>query len=422
MDHKEMKILMISDIYPPISMGGYELSCKKITDELSRRGHKVTILTSKWGVERSIFDENVHRVLFINPSNQQNRPNIIDIFSFRKRYNQLLWAYMSRQNYKITFELLTIKRPDLVIFWNMADIGIGPILATQFSNIPGIFNLGDDWLVRLKSEFYDESNTIKKIFRLMISGLKEFWQLDLKHLLVVSKSLKQDYVNNGFPEQNIEVIPRGIHSSLILPIKDLNDLPSNHKSSAKFLFVGRIVPEKAPDIAIKAINILKQEYGVINVKFDIVGQGSKEYMLSLTNMVKELDLQDNVNFLGWLEQSQVFEKYADYDALLFPARWEEPIGNTVLEAMARGLPVIASNRGGPREIISNGENGLLVQVDDPYAIAKAIMQLFQSNELAQKIRIAGIKTISERYSLERIVDQNLLYIQNIIGTEKICGF
>jgi glycogen synthase len=239
--------------------------------------------------------------------------------------------------------------------------------------------------------------------------------LDLRNLLPDSTVLKQAHIENGFPEENLQVIPRGIPSGLILPVGALTDLPRNLNGIKRLLFVGRITLEKAPDVAINAINILRTEHGLGDIQLDIVGQGPKEYMSSLKDLINNLKLEKNVNFLGWLEHSSVLELYSDYDALLFPSRWVEPLGGTVLEAMARGLPVIASRRGGPVEIIIDGENGLLVEPDEPSALADAILKLLRNDELARKIREAGIKTIKERYTLEKIVDKDVEYLQKVLA-------
>lgn len=411
-----MKILMITDLYPPITVGGYEISCKETANELSRRDHNVIILTSKWGVESASVEGNVYRLLFFNALNDPRKHNINDLFCLRKRYRQFRWGVESRQNYKIARDFITATRPDLAIIWNMGNVGVGPVLAAQAQNVPRVFNIGDNWLLRLKSELYDEPNLVRRKFQGVINGLNDFRQLDINHLLVVSNVLKQTYIKNGFPEQNIHVIPLGIRSDLVFPIRALCDLPRNRNGTLRLLFVGRLVPEKAPDVAINALEVLKRKYGVQDVSLDIIGQGPKEYTLSLKNTVLELNLEENVNFLGWLEHSLIFDRYPDYDALLFPSRWEEPLGMTVLEAMARGLPVIASRRGGPLEIISDGENGLLVPPDEPVALAEAILRLFQNDGLTQKIRVEGIKTITGQYTLENFVDKSLEYIQAVLDT------
>lgn len=406
-----MKILMITDMYPPIAVGGYEIMCKETADELKRRGHDVIILTSNWGIEQNSMEENVHRLLFFNRLNDPRKHNIKSPLRLRKRYYQICWWRESRRNYEKTCEFITATKPDLAFFWNMGNIGVGPILAAQTQSIPQVFNVGDYWLLRLKHDLCDDPNFLRKKFQATINGLKDFSQLELKHLLIVSETLKRSYIQNGFSEQNIRVIPLGVQSSLILPIESLQD--HRNKSTLKFLFVGRIVPTKAPDVAIDAFNILIQRYGINYAQLDFIGQGSEEYTSELRKKVFELNLDEKIKFLGWMDHLNILSKYQDYDALLFPSRWEEPFGMTVLEAMARGLPVIASGRGGPLEIIDNGKNGVLIPPNNPAALAEAMLQMIQNESLVQKIRVAAIKTLTERYTLEYFVDKNLEYIQAV---------
>ena len=82
--------------------------------------------------------------------------------------------------------------------------------------------------------------------------------MDLAHLLVVSGTVRQVYVKNGFLEQNFHIIPRGVKSERVLPERALSSLPDHHHGQVKFLFLGRLVPEKGPDVAIGAIEILKK--------------------------------------------------------------------------------------------------------------------------------------------------------------------
>jgi glycogen(starch) synthase len=444
-DFIKMKILIISDLYPPYAKGGYELRCKETADELSRRGHKIVVLTSRWGLKDAQVEENLYRILLYNPlidptknaspeSATQTSNNVLPLkrinslklfkkllkllnnesLKLRKRYYQIQWAFKSHKNYRLAHRVITSTQPDLVFIWRMGFVGITPILAAQNLGIPTVFSLGDYWLVQLKTELLDDPSPFKKKFRAAISGLSTYSQLDTKHLLPNSTILKNYYLAKGFPEENLHVISRGIKASLILPAESLGELPRSLNEKMKLVFVGRLVEDKAPDVAIKALEILRREHGIDNVELDLIGQGESEYVASLEKLVSELNLKKNVKFLGWLEHSKIQDLYSNYDALLFPSRWVEPLGGTVLEAMARGLPVIASRQGGPTEIITEGVNGFLVSVDDPAAFAKAIFELFSQDDLTQRIRIAGIKTIQEQYTLENIVDRNLEYFQKMV--------
>ena len=414
-----MKILVISNLYPPYGVGGYEERCKETVDELARRGHKVSVLTSKWGNKNLKVGENIHRLLFYNLKGSVRKSERSNRLQLWKRYHQFLEMFNNRRNYKIAHEIIRIVKPDLVFIWNMARVGVMPVIAAQAQKLPVVFSVGDYWLLHLKNRICGDANSIKRKYHTVITGLNSFSQLDTRHLLVVSTPVKQTYIDNGFPDRNVDVIPRGVSSNLILPNEELRDFSCHHNKSMKLLFVGRLVSEKAPDVAIYALDILKKEYGVSNAMLDIVGDGQEDYVASLKDLVHALALDDDVNFMGKQKRSLVMNMYQNYDALLFPSRWQEPIGGTILEAMARGLPVVASRHGGPLDIVQDGVNGLLVSGDEPSELAKAVHWLFRDQDLAHRLRLNALNTIHEKFTLEGVVDQTLAYFLRVLEQEVV---
>jgi glycosyltransferase involved in cell wall biosynthesis len=410
-----MKILFITNLYPPQYIGGYEIRCKETADELSKRGHHVSVLTGRQVFEDCRVSGNVHRLLFYNPLGDIRKSEAINSFWLQKRYYQLLGILYNQKNYSITLEFLNSTKPDLAFIWNTSSIGIQPVIACQDQGIPVAFSVGDYSLLDIKLHLSDTDSLFKRKYRSIIMGLDNFSRLDTRHILAVSTSQKKIYVENGFPEKNIIVIPRGVRSKIILPAGSLGNTRSySDNGKATLLFAGRLVPEKAPDVAIKAVDILRKSYDVGEVRLDIVGEGTGDYLSTLRKLVSDLNLEQVVSFKGHVEHSSVIDLYSHYSALLFPSRWTEPLGGTVLEAMARGLIVIASKRGGPLDVIRDGENGLLVPVDDPAKMAEAINRLIQDQNLANMLRRAALKTIYEEYQLEQIVDRMIEYFQHIL--------
>jgi glycosyltransferase involved in cell wall biosynthesis len=84
--------------------------------------------------------------------------------------------------------------------------------------------------------------------------------------------------------------------------------------------------------------------------------------------------------------------YRSHDALLFPVRWDEPWGLVPLEAMASGMPVIATGRGGSGEYLRDGENSLIVPAEDPAALAAAVERLAADPDLRRRLRAGGLET------------------------------
>lgn len=413
-----MKILVVTDLYPPHFIGGYELKCKLHADELIRRGHQVSVLTSTWKTNKEdVPENNVSRLLVTTrngrPSELQKK--LPGVFTIYKRFNQLTRLFASRENYQIAQRIISISKPDLVYAWQLDDVSIGPILAAQHQGIPIVFRLDDYWLANLKKEICLDASSLKRRYRAMINGLQDFNNIDFGHMLVVSRSVKKSYVEVGFLSQDIMVMPEGVLSEIILDDKDLS-LPVS-TDPFRLVYVGRLVHQKGTHIALEALAYLIREKGMSNIHLDIIGLGPNEYINQLKNMAQELEIASHVEFVGFVEHKQVLGRFLKYNAVLIPSLWEEPLSGTIAEAMARGLPVIATDRGGNPEIIFDSENGLLVPPGDPVKLADAIKKLIDNPAMTQKLRHNALNTVRENYMHEKIVDRVEEYFEGILGVK-----
>jgi len=407
-----LKILIITKIYPRPAYGGYELRCQEQAEEMRKRGHEVSILTCRRDTSQEKKEKDIYRLLHKDKTIVGAGFRRLGVFFiFIKRKNQLRNAWANRRNYTICRKILRRLKPDIGYIWQLNGALIKPVLAVQKERLPIIFNLGDHWLKDLKTETDLESNRLKKKFRLFLLGIKDFRQIDLRYLLTNSLSLRQKYVDAGFKEENITVIPRGIPFSLLLDHADLKNLSKAHNDKIKLVFVGRLVPDKAPDIAIRAVSHIIQQTGIDKIHLDIFGSGDKGYSEVLQNIATALKINNNVHFLGQIEHDELLPRYQTYDCLLFTARWEEPFSTVILEAMARGLPVIATNSGSVTEVITDGINGIIVPKDQPIALSNAIKKVIQDHDFAQKIRHAALDTIRNNFEFERIIDKTEDYLQ-----------
>jgi glycogen(starch) synthase len=413
-----MKILVLTDFYPPHYIGGYELQCCDQVTELARRGHEVVVLTSRWQVGAGESDGPVHRLLaVVDPygGKADSGAKLYDPLRLRRRQRQVQMAMATRRNRIITREVIAECVPDVVFVWNLNSVGVGPALAAQEFEFPVVFNLYDYWLADLKAGLDAAQNPLKRWYHAAINALSDFTKLGAEHVLVSSRAMKQAHIELGFAAESIRVIPLGLPAQLIVEPDNLPAQRMPGERSLKLLFVGRLVPEKGLEVALAALAYTVQELGHDGASLDIIGNGSEEYINRLREIITSLNLREQVRLVGPLQRRQVLARYATYDSLLVPSLWVEPFGMTVVEAMARGLPVIAANHGGPAEIIADGQDGRLVPPGDPVALAHALVELVSDPGLVHRMRIRALQTVRERYTLECVVDQVESSLQAVLG-------
>jgi glycosyltransferase involved in cell wall biosynthesis len=134
------------------------------------------------------------------------------------------------------------------------------------------------------------------------------------------------------------------------------------------LCLGRLVPEKGFDVALSALARSRPDFRLI-----LAGEGSAE--ADLRAGVKELGIEEQVHFAGWVHPDQIPALISTSTVVLMPSRWREPFGLVAVQAAQMGRPIIASDIGGIPEIVVDGETGLLVTPGDPEALAQAMVEM-----------------------------------------------
>lgn len=315
---------------------------------------------------------------------------------------------------------------------------------TQYVEVIRDFNPGAKIALHLHSALLSQSNPEELNKRLR--------KVDL--LLTVSNYMSAK-TSVDFPAVagRCETAYNGIETWLFEREKDYSS-PSNH-SQVRLLYVGGVWPHKGVHVLLDAFNAIVAQFP--QVRLDIVGpQG--DYPIEENIDVKEQDLfrdlvalgrtsdvqllkmklglaspdagtylthlksklsaaaRPKVFFHGYVSRSELIDFYYNSDIFIFPPIWDEAFGCTPLEAMAAGVPVVASRCGGIIETVKEGETGFLVQKNDSEGLVRAVETLIKDGSLREKMGRAGRLHVFESFTWEAISDSMYRRYQHLCGT------
>ncbi|MEI6349795.1 MAG: glycosyltransferase family 4 protein [Verrucomicrobiota bacterium] len=392
-----MKILVLSNLYPPHAIGGYEERCRQIIDRLRARGHDIRVLTSTHGVEGEQTEGHVHRRLRVH-----------GFFGHPWLPIQRLYA-LEKHNQAVLREELASFQPDVVHVWNLGGISKALTLALQQCGRPVVYDVSDHWIARsLKADVWlrwwngDSGGAAAGVLRalLKLSGLASAikanapfapWpEIEFRRIYFCSEALKQITIAKGYDLQHARVIYCGIETEKF-------QLRSDSERFTRLLYVGRLSEDKDPLVAIRAMKRLPSHFSL-----SLYGRGDEDYMNQLRDEARELGTRVEFKTASAGEMAQV---YSQYDALLFTSAWEEPFALTPLEAMAARLPVVGTLEGGSRELIRHGENALAFRTGNAEDLATQILRMEAEPTLRRAMAETAFCEVRERYDIEEITTQ-----------------
>lgn len=193
----------------------------------------------------------------------------------------------------------------------------------------------------------------------------------------------------GFPADRLHLVYNGIDTAAIVP--------RSGPWQARLITVARLEPVKSLDVLLRALDIARR--GGLDAHLTVVGDGSERG--GLERLARELELEHHVTFTGWRDEVTELLRRAD---LFVMASRSEGLSLTLLEAMAVGLPVVATAVGGNPEVVEAGVTGLLVPHGDAAAMAAAMRDVLATPGRAAALGAAGRERALARFSLDAMAD------------------
>ncbi len=372
-----MKIAQITLRYPPAT-GGVEDYVKNITEGLIKKEHEVKVFTSDLAQH--------HPPIKLADDVLKNNPQYV---LRHHTFTPPFFAYpvllkLGKALLKEKFDLLHAHG-----FWyHPADLAAK---ISEKTSTPLVFN-----------PYYYE-NKIRKKWRWQIykktMGKKVFRQS--KKIIVISPWEEKLIKKSRLATENFTIISPGINLEEFKEKKENYFEKIGLKNKTIILFVGRICRGKGLDLLIKAApKILEQ---IPNVVFVCVGEdfGEREKFIVLT---KKLGIEKNFIWTGKIKRQNLLACYEHADLFVLPSRYEA-FGIVLIEALASGLPVVATRDTAIPNVIQENQNGLLFEKENHQDLGKKIVQLLLDKNLQNKFRECGKKMVAEKYQWKNIIDK-----------------
>jgi glycosyltransferase involved in cell wall biosynthesis len=383
-----MRILAVSNLYPPRVLGGYERSAREICDALRDRGHDVLVLTSP--TERPIAQAGVDRSLsmlaYLDP--QPAHPAIKLLVDHRCMASQ-------RDNTLVLLDRIRSFRPDVLLFFNLVGIGGLALLdLARESGVPWVWNLGD----RVPNAMLEGS--IEEV-RAIYGGEEEIF--DGGRVSIVSDVLRREMEDTGVRlPADTQVIPRGFRTA------DVTTRSRRGRRRMRFLSAGTLGEEKGTGLLVEAAGMLAEEVGR-RFELRIVGPGDVE---SYRARVRERGLEKLVRVEGELDHEQLAEQYAWSDVFLFPGRLHEPFGRVPFEAVSHGsVPILAAGTAAS-EWFLDGVDSVKVH-RDAASFAAAMARAVRGEYELPKMAGAGARLLGGAVSFERTIDSHERLLRDV---------
>ncbi|HWD20894.1 MAG TPA: glycosyltransferase family 4 protein [Verrucomicrobiae bacterium] len=417
-----MKILVISNLYPPHHIGGYELYCRRMVEALRAQGHTTHVLTSDHGssegcpgLQRAL---RIHG-LFGHP--WLPLPRLLQL---------------ERHNNRVLQNAIRDLRPDVVFGWNFSGLSKSMLLTLGRTGIPTVFCVCDHWIARGSDadvwiNWWNRpaDSAPHQLARRAaeLTGLRQnrvlppsdsMRHIDFRGAYFCSRALREltaaalpTFLTSTSQAETSMADCKIIHCST--DVERFNGLPKPIEAPLqRLLFVGRLHPDKGPMTALRAMAWLRDKF---HGSLSIYGRGEPLYEAELKNYVKSNALPVTFHEATPEEMPAI---YAQHDALLFTSEWAEPFAITPLEAMSSGLPVISTMTGGSSELFRHRENAMTFRAGDDGDLALQVLALERDRALRARLAATGRKEVRERCAEPVILRQTEEHLAETIRVWK----
>ena len=228
-------------------------------------------------------------------------------------------------------------------------------------------------------------------------------------ILAISRFVAESAMASGVASEKVAVVYDGVEIPTLPSREERLRAREQWGIAAQYPVlgcVGYLLPEKGQEFLVRALPVVRREFPAC--KLLLAGGGPLRRVLE--RLAGDLGVTESVRFLGVVED--VSQVYAALDVFVFPSL-AEPLGSSLLAAMAYGLPVVAGVGGAVPEIIDHEHNGLLVAGLEPQGLGEAMGRLLHDKELGGRLGTAARETVMQRFTSDRMVEETLRNYQQL---------
>jgi len=385
--------------------GGMEIHGKILCEGLVKRGHKVTIISTRHPVGK-----------------EYEEVNGIKIHYLVKTGFSTYWEKWGKESLRKFDQLNKIEPFDIALSQsfsgyyfakNKKKYGI-PLISFLQGAGPSLS------ITMIKVAFSRQCMPIAEALRISLMYVVHYFVLQLptilgSDLIICASDHVNESVRRWYPvrREKIYTIMNGVDSSVFSP----NDQERNKLKKrlgiedGEFLLMtsGTISKEKGHHLAVEALNKLLKKN--VNLKLMIVGDG--EYLVSLARLIDKFGLKDRVILTGFVPNKSIGDYYNAADIYLIPTLRAEGLPFALIEAMSIGLPVIASKVGGIPDVMEDGKEGFLINPGDINDMVSKILILLKDRILSEELGVRARSKVLNELNANKMVDKTITILKSI---------
>lgn len=401
---RALRVLVVSNFFPPYVVGGYEIACSEVVDRLRARGHEVCVLTSRPDRRAAADAAPVYRRLEAD-------------LGWKRMSSWRYAARLLRKERRNRVELGRFLRTgefDVVFFWNLRFLSVSLLEVARAEGLPFATYAFDDWMSTMPTDDtwlawlrHRPRGFLNEALKRLLAALapipyrgadpsRRRW----RNSIFGSEFLRQRALSAGTAGGDARVIHWGVDTEAFVPAED------PHRPLRNLLYCGQVVPVKGVHTAVQAFAILARDGRHDGLRLTIAGGSTRpDYVRELKASAESLDVGDRVRFVGPVPRKDVPALFRANDGLIFPSEWDEPFGIVVLEAMASGLAVVATATGGTAEILAPGVNAAVFSRGDAEDCARVLAGLIDDPALCARLRLQAREFVVAKHRFDTTVER-----------------
>jgi len=409
---------VISNIYPPVAIGGYEIGCAAVARHLAHH-HEVLVLTS--GHDRDLPTARSETTESSDASEQVEIRRELPLLTSDAR-GALRAPLASLRAVSMARRALAWE-PDLIYIWNGASIPQATLRILADSPVPLAFRVEEHWF----SSIFVTDQFLRELLPVRRGPARAVWAWGCRALnrlpalrLDPTAPLRTAVSWNSEATKRIATPPPFVETVLERvrhPAPPYGDvyagIERDPAPEPQIVFLGRVSPYKGLAVALEALSLLRSEHGVF-ANLMVVGPEDGEHGVEMRSLAEHLGIAQAVSWNGQATPAEAAATLAHANALIVPSTWDEPFGLVMIEGALARVPLVASNVGGIGEGMHDEEHALLFPRGDAAAAAAALARTLRETEQTTA-RVQRAYERSQSFRLEPYLEEQERFVLDALS-------